>query len=508
MATRSYTLRSRAAAGTAGATPNPIGSMSGVGQSLPPDTAPPYYVTDDEARAWYSGSEGGQRRSYSDVVASRPSSPVISRVETVVPPVEQDPHEAHESNPVVVDHNPIVDPTNHRARVETEVSSSEDENPEPWTTVNRHRSHDKRAKNAKTQSSRGERHGKSAQRARSLEDHVVKQATDKLTAEEQAKISRRYDRLRYTPAQRDDSPARRSDSSVSRGEGPSNLKGKAVDPREWGANAGLSDNELDVEAQRAALESLRPISGENKSHHKSKKRRSKKQNVKKEHDSLPHDDKGTSLLAPQVQPTPRKTKTLPATARPVAQIPAKSYLGVALDKLDRESSKKSKGKYHQQGKPSSSESSSDSGDSETTSHHGGTTPTPSGSDSSASSDSQSDRSPISSTRSRKSDRHQRRHRSHHRSRKNRHVTKSRRRSRSSRSRRTYKAFKPRMYDGTPDYRVYNRFLREGSAYVQDLDLEPERYAYALSCFMKDRAYDFYIQKVSMNEEEWSLPEFF
>lgn len=39
---------------------------------------------------------------------------------------------------------------------------------------------------------------------------------------------------------------------VSRGEGPSNLKGKSVDPRNWGA-AGIDPSELDIESQRRAF---------------------------------------------------------------------------------------------------------------------------------------------------------------------------------------------------------------------------------------------------------------
>ena len=43
-------------------------------------------------------------------------------------------------------------------------------------------------------------------------------------------------------------------SNSSKGEGPSRLKGKGINPKEWG-NADFSEGEVDLEAQRAALES-------------------------------------------------------------------------------------------------------------------------------------------------------------------------------------------------------------------------------------------------------------
>lgn len=48
---------------------------------------------------------------------------------------------------------------------------------------------------------------------------------------------------------------RRRDSSSSRGEGPSEPKGKGIDPREWG-NANLSQESLDIDVQTAALRSM------------------------------------------------------------------------------------------------------------------------------------------------------------------------------------------------------------------------------------------------------------
>ncbi|KIK66393.1 hypothetical protein GYMLUDRAFT_239350 [Collybiopsis luxurians FD-317 M1] len=57
-----------------------------------------------------------------------------------------------------------------------------------------------------------------------------------------------------TPAQADSS----EELDSSQGEGPSHDKGKAVDPRNWGA-AGLGYNKLNIEAQKKALDNFRAI---------------------------------------------------------------------------------------------------------------------------------------------------------------------------------------------------------------------------------------------------------
>jgi len=46
------------------------------------------------------------------------------------------------------------------------------------------------------------------------------------------------------------------------------------------------------------------------------------------------------------------------------------------------------------------------------------------------------------------------------------------------------------------------------AYIEDNRIRAKRHAFALSYFLDGKAYDFYIQKVSRNEEEWTLDEFY
>ncbi|KJA14733.1 hypothetical protein HYPSUDRAFT_150014, partial [Hypholoma sublateritium FD-334 SS-4] len=64
------------------------------------------------------------------------------------------------------------------------------------------------------------------------------------------------------------------------------------------------------------------------------------------------------------------------------------------------------------------------------------------------------------------------------------------------------------YDGSPDSRLYNRFVTEGTAYVTDGKVPADRQVFILSYYMKDTAYDFFMQKVSSNFEDWTLHRFF
>ena len=79
------------------------------------------------------------------------------------------------------------------------------------------------------------------------QEAVVNEAENQLTSTQKEQLSRRYEKV-----QRKTAPCDRSESW---GEGPSNPKGKGVDPCNWG-DAQLSNTELDVDAQHAALESL------------------------------------------------------------------------------------------------------------------------------------------------------------------------------------------------------------------------------------------------------------
>jgi hypothetical protein len=98
--------------------------------------------------------------------------------------------------------------------------------------------------------------------------------------------------------------------------------------------------------------------------------------------------------------------------------------------------------------------------------------------------------------------------SHKKNRKKRSKGRRRRRRSRSQSHSVSKVFEPKHYNGDADARAYHRFVKESSAYVKDNRIKAKRRAFALSYFLDGKAYDFYIQKVSRNEEDWTLEEFY
>lgn len=71
-----------------------------------------------------------------------------------------------------------------------------------------------------------------------------------------------------------------------------------------------------------------------------------------------------------------------------------------------------------------------------------------------------------------------------------------------------KPIPPKEYDGTPDSRAFNRFVTEGTTYVIDGRVRKDRQIFVLSYYLTGIAYDFYVQKVSMNFSQWNLRQFF
>ncbi|KAF9552940.1 hypothetical protein CPC08DRAFT_613177, partial [Agrocybe pediades] len=68
--------------------------------------------------------------------------------------------------------------------------------------------------------------------------------------------------------------------------------------------------------------------------------------------------------------------------------------------------------------------------------------------------------------------------------------------------------RPREYEGNADSRDYMRFMKESIAYIRDSHIPEKRACAHLSHFMSGPAYDFYVTKVSLNEEKWTLKQFF
>jgi len=71
-----------------------------------------------------------------------------------------------------------------------------------------------------------------------------------------------------------------------------------------------------------------------------------------------------------------------------------------------------------------------------------------------------------------------------------------------------KLLKPKSYNGEPDSRIFNRFVRESQAYLKAYGVPRKEQAFTLSYFLEGKAYDFYVQKVSLNEAKWSLSDFY
>jgi len=391
------------------------------------------------------------RRSYSDVAASRPASPVVnSEDEVPLPPLSQNAGKGN--NQSEVNRIPtVVTPVVHDEENATssEPSGSDyDDNPNEWTTVQRKH----RSKKHRTSKERFGHHDVSA-----AVDSVIVEAEKSLTTAQKEIIALRQKKVNVTLP----------DELVPREEGHSGSKGKGIDPRNWG-NVQLDDDEANIEAQQAALDSFRS------------------KNKPFERDEPPHssvvpsepEKHGESAARSQrasKTPTVRVPKnTRPLISRPEAQIAPKSFLGVTLKKLSGKKSHR-----HNPDSPSDSSSSESSTDSSSTE--------------SESSESESG----SNERSRKNKR-KRRSKKHRR----------RRRSSSRKSRGALKVFKPKHYNGDADARAYHRFVKESMAYVEDNRIKAKRRAFALSYFLDGKAYDFYIQKVSRNEEDWTLNEFY
>ena len=198
-------------------------------------------------------------RSYSDVVASRPSSPA-SAIEEEAPSSDSEAF----TRPVkvegtLVNITEVVSTNNTKTIVtnndnhESDTSSlsdlsNTDKIKNPWTTVVSRRSRSLDSLKRDTMPSKKVKVVQNRVNTLTTEqDTIVNQAEKQLTTAQKEQLSRRYEKVQKKTAPRE--------KSGSRGEGPSTTKGKGVDPRNWGG-AQLSVSDLDVEAQHAALESF------------------------------------------------------------------------------------------------------------------------------------------------------------------------------------------------------------------------------------------------------------
>jgi hypothetical protein len=290
---RIYDLRTRTRAGVATRTGQTADdTLVNVGNQSD-EVAPPYAETsvpDTETRSAV--------RMYSDVVALRPPSPIRER--PVVPLV------GPATGP---DHARVVapEPSNdgsYGGRGSDNEGSVEVETPDQpeyhsWKNVQRKRA-----------CSDSALHNKGTLTLEQRE--AVKLAAKGLTKEQQQKLLQQQEKVQ----------PRRDSSMSSRGEGTSKLKGKNVDPREWG-NIDFSRENLDIDAQMAALKSYKAqLKARKRSQKKENRRRKRSQSVHRE------DEQGKKSKK-------SKHSKRPAESQPVAQIAPKSYLGAALKNIGR-----------------------------------------------------------------------------------------------------------------------------------------------------------------------------
>ena len=315
-----------------------------LGSQVQPGTA---LSATPQAHALDNGLTEGVTRSYSDVVASRPSSPVSTTVEeapsglaeALARPARVE--EIVNKAEVVSKHNTnnIVqtDSENHESDTSSlsEVSEA-DENKNLWTTVVHRcsRSLDSLKKNTKT-TKKVKVVQNRVNELTTEQDTVVNQAEEQLTIAQKEQLSCRYEKVQ--------SYAMPRERSESRGEGPSTSKGKGADPCNWG-NAQLSDSDLDVDAQRVALESftknhdkdlIKPISPHEEDPKKTRVSHQGKRKPSKAPSGLTfgHASERPALNVDNKQRARLEKAT--RTNKPINQIAPKSYLGHALDNIDK-----------------------------------------------------------------------------------------------------------------------------------------------------------------------------
>ena len=243
-----------------------------------------------------------------------------------------------------------------------------------------------------------------------------------------------------------------------------------------------------MEAQRAMLENFNALKDRRRDTGKSRKDKPKKaqENKVPRTRALP---RGSLPPHARTSKTPRQSEA--RDVRPAQVINPKSYVGVTLNQVGLVTPRRRSQKPDSSSPSSSTDESSDASSDEASAESSSDESYSSSSDSSSSSS-----DPESSPSRRRSRRRSRSKRSKRRS------------TKRSRSRLGVKSFKPKVYDGSPDARAYNRFVKESEMYLIDNKIKSKRRAFILSYFLEGRAYDFYIQKVSRNESKWTLEKFY
>jgi hypothetical protein len=424
-----------------------------------------------------------------------------------------------EMTPVTVD----VSTENQRPKVafdlhdESELSSSkqtdgtgDDQLPE-WTDVKR-----KRGRNSPSRESSTQRATSELSRE---QDTLIKLAENNLTEGDRKRIAARQRTLNI-----------QRDRSLSREEGPSRDKGKAPDPANWG-DLDLEDGEVDLDAQRAALESFRlaweredtdldeqrevsrsldqtrddstptadaadksafvPRAKAESAVRAVKDKLSKQyqsrieelearlalteaRSRRKKQDKVNHPVEGMVDRVLERASSPLPSRATPQAMAPIQQVAPRSYVGRAMgmDKPKKRKRKADKKKGARNSPSSSDDDSTSSSSSESSS-----------SESSESSESSSDESESSDS-------------SDGATRKTKRRSSKKKSCKSKSKKNTLKPIPPISYDGAADSRAFHQFLTEGTAYVKDGQVERKKRVFILAHYLKGRAREFYTREVS------------
>ncbi|KZT71104.1 hypothetical protein DAEQUDRAFT_779271, partial [Daedalea quercina L-15889] len=246
------------------------------------------------------------------------------------------------------------------------------------------------------------------------------------------------------------------------GEGPSSGKGKTIDPRNWGS-AQIPEEELDIEAQRRALEDC------SHPHWQVSDEDGNPLNVEIQRDALNYweNQRATS------DRSNRKEVLNEVNSSLFAMYPEGPELGQPLPFEEENVRLRAQiayltGCHHRSRRPHGN-SFRDQGDSDSpyTSEHF--------------SDYDSEKGGLSS---------QRKHR------------------RSKTRKPVLKPKEPEPYNGEEDVQAFHRFMTEMTQYIQDYDVPPEREASVVSRFLTGKAWVFYTSTVSKQPWKWSLKQLF
>ncbi|KIM50769.1 hypothetical protein SCLCIDRAFT_34004 [Scleroderma citrinum Foug A] len=175
---------------------------------------------------------------------------------------------------------------------------------------------------------------------------------------------------------------------------------------------------------------------------------------------------------------------------PVEQINPKSYIGLALNRLNKGKCTNRDQESLDDLSGSSSTSSSGTTDSENSSK-------PSTSDLDDLSDS-----------SKSSSREWHRRRDCKRGRSKRSKRKCSQKPKQHQKQMMLKPIPPTKYEGSMDSKAFHQFITAGTAYVKDGQVPHKKWPFILSHYLTGKMHEFYVRKVSRDPYCWCLPEFF